>query len=176
MGRAGPPIVLIPRAPVGLITSRPGARRICCQRDRVRLRSATTAPCRAGEQALAHAVAACRPRCPCCADPGRVDVIPSVDVTVLLVVLGSVAASSSSWGRWSWSHRGAPPRPLISREERENWRMPRRPARKADMVGRRRAPCTRWPATSCSDRPAPRQAVELAASVRQHSFRTVTGH
>ena len=53
-------------------------------------------------------------------------VIPSVDVTVLLVVLGSVAGSILvAGGAWSWfSHRGASREPEISREERANWRMP----------------------------------------------------
>jgi len=53
-------------------------------------------------------------------------VIPSVDVTVLLVVLGSVAGSILVvGGAWSWfTNRGTPRVPEISREERANWRMP----------------------------------------------------
>ena len=53
-------------------------------------------------------------------------VVPSVDVTVLLVVLGSVAGLILFvGGAWSWfSNRGAPAEPEISREERANWRMP----------------------------------------------------
>src|SRR5438094_1593946 len=53
-------------------------------------------------------------------------VIPSVDVTTLLFVLGSLAAVILVLGGgWSWVRdRGAPPEPEISREERENWRMP----------------------------------------------------
>jgi len=53
-------------------------------------------------------------------------VVPSVDVTVLLVVLGSVAGLILFvGGAWSWfSNRGAPAVPEISREERANWRMP----------------------------------------------------
>ena len=53
-------------------------------------------------------------------------VIPSVDVTTLLFVLGSLAAVILVLGGgWSWLRdRGAPPEPEISREERENWRMP----------------------------------------------------
>ena len=53
-------------------------------------------------------------------------VIPSVDVTVLLVVLGSVAGSILVvGGAWSWfTNRGTPREPEISREERANWRMP----------------------------------------------------
>ena len=52
--------------------------------------------------------------------------IPSVDVTALLVVLGSLAAGVVvAGGVWSWfNRRGAEPEPQISREERENWRMP----------------------------------------------------
>ena len=51
-------------------------------------------------------------------------VIPSVDVTTLLFVLGSLAAVILVLGGgWSWVRdRGAPPEPEISREERENWR------------------------------------------------------
>src|SRR5207249_3059828 len=53
-------------------------------------------------------------------------VFPGVDVTTLLVVLGSVAGLILVLGGgWSWVRdRGAPPEPEISREERENWRMP----------------------------------------------------
>src|SRR5438128_11004558 len=53
-------------------------------------------------------------------------VIPSIDVTSLLVVLSVVAAMILVLGGgWSWVRdRGAPPEPEISREERENWRMP----------------------------------------------------
>src|SRR5256885_237910 len=53
-------------------------------------------------------------------------VIPSIDVTVLLVVFGSVAGSILVvGGAWSWfSNRGAPREPEIAREERANWRMP----------------------------------------------------
>src|SRR5947199_40641 len=52
--------------------------------------------------------------------------IPSVDVPTLLVVLGSVAAASLLAGMvWSWfTSRGAPAPPRFSREERANWRMP----------------------------------------------------
>jgi hypothetical protein len=53
-------------------------------------------------------------------------VIPSIDVTLLLVVLGSVAAAVLAAGMaWSWFRsRGMPPPPHMSREERANWRMP----------------------------------------------------
>src|SRR6266705_3046188 len=53
-------------------------------------------------------------------------VIPSVDVPTLLVVLGSVAAAALLAGMvWSWfTSRGAPAPPRFSREERANWRMP----------------------------------------------------
>src|SRR6266571_2476209 len=53
-------------------------------------------------------------------------VIPSVDVTTLLVALGSLAAVILVLGGgWSWVRdRGAPPEPEMSRGERENWRMP----------------------------------------------------
>jgi len=52
--------------------------------------------------------------------------IPSVDVPTLLAVLGSVAAAALLAGMvWSWfTSRGAPPPPRVSREERANWRMP----------------------------------------------------
>src|SRR5438128_6700683 len=53
-------------------------------------------------------------------------VIPSVDVTTLLFVLGSLAAVILAAGSaWSWLiSRGRPREPEISRRERENWRMP----------------------------------------------------
>src|SRR5438105_9497135 len=53
-------------------------------------------------------------------------VVPSVDVTALLVVLGSAAGLILFvGGAWSWfSNRGAHAVPEISREERANWRMP----------------------------------------------------
>ena len=53
-------------------------------------------------------------------------VIPSIDVTRLLVVLGSVMAGVLVAGAiWlSISQRGAAPVPEMSRAERENWRMP----------------------------------------------------
>jgi hypothetical protein len=53
-------------------------------------------------------------------------VIPSVDVTQLLVVLGSIGAVVLvAGGAWSWFRsRGAPLAPEVSREDRENWRMP----------------------------------------------------
>jgi NRAMP (natural resistance-associated macrophage protein)-like metal ion transporter len=53
-------------------------------------------------------------------------VIPSIDVTRLLVVLGSVMAGVLGAGAiWlSLTHRGAAPLPEMSRAERENWRMP----------------------------------------------------
>jgi len=53
-------------------------------------------------------------------------VVPSVDVTMLLVVLGSAAALVLvAGGAWSWiAGRGRPSEPQMSREERENWRMP----------------------------------------------------
>jgi NRAMP (natural resistance-associated macrophage protein)-like metal ion transporter len=53
-------------------------------------------------------------------------VIPSVDVTQLLVVLGSIgAAVLVAGGAWSWFRsRGAALVSEVSREERENWRMP----------------------------------------------------
>src|SRR5207247_4167284 len=52
-------------------------------------------------------------------------VIPSVDVTQLLTLLGSVAALILLiGGAWLWFRsRGAPPPPQLSREERANWRM-----------------------------------------------------
>jgi NRAMP (natural resistance-associated macrophage protein)-like metal ion transporter len=53
-------------------------------------------------------------------------VIPSIDVTALLVVLGSIAAAVLiGGGTWSWlKSRGAPKALEVSRQERENWRMP----------------------------------------------------
>ena len=53
-------------------------------------------------------------------------IIPSIDVTVLLVVLGSVAAAVLAAGMaWSWFRsRDEPPLQQMSREERANWRMP----------------------------------------------------
>jgi len=53
-------------------------------------------------------------------------VFPGVDVTTLLVVLGSVAALALlAGGLRSWlSARNMPPLPEVSRAERENWRMP----------------------------------------------------
>jgi len=53
-------------------------------------------------------------------------VIPSIDVTRLLVVLGSVMAGVLVAGAiWlSLTHRGVAPMPEMSRAERENWRMP----------------------------------------------------
>jgi Mn2+/Fe2+ NRAMP family transporter len=53
-------------------------------------------------------------------------VFPSVDVTSLLVVLSLVAgAILAAAGARAWvSLRRTPPPPAISREERENWRMP----------------------------------------------------
>jgi len=53
-------------------------------------------------------------------------VVPSIDVTNLLVFLGSIAfAVLLAGGAWSWARsRGAQPPPPMSREERANWRMP----------------------------------------------------
>jgi len=53
-------------------------------------------------------------------------VIPSIDVTRLLVVLGSVMLGIMIAGAvWlTLSQRKAPPLPVMSRAERENWRMP----------------------------------------------------
>ena len=53
-------------------------------------------------------------------------VATSVDVTALLVVLGSVAAVVLLAGAvWTWLRsRAAEPQPAMSREERANWRMP----------------------------------------------------
>src|SRR5467141_811086 len=53
-------------------------------------------------------------------------VIPSVDVTQLLVVLGSIGAVVLvAGGAWSWfGSRGAALVSEVSREDRENWRMP----------------------------------------------------
>ncbi|HET7419551.1 MAG TPA: NRAMP family divalent metal transporter [Candidatus Dormibacteraeota bacterium] len=53
-------------------------------------------------------------------------VFPSVDVTLLLIVLGSVALGALLIGGvLTWMRRTAPPPELeMSRAERENWRMP----------------------------------------------------
>ncbi|HET9781246.1 MAG TPA: NRAMP family divalent metal transporter [Candidatus Dormibacteraeota bacterium] len=53
-------------------------------------------------------------------------VFPSIDVTQLLFVLGAAAAVALTvGGTWMWfTSRGRPPQPEVSREERENWRMP----------------------------------------------------
>ena len=53
-------------------------------------------------------------------------VIPSIDVTSLLVVLSVVAAMVLlAGGTWSWlTTRGRTAVPEVSREERESWRMP----------------------------------------------------
>jgi hypothetical protein len=53
-------------------------------------------------------------------------VIPSIDVTKLVVVLAAVmVVALVGGGSWIWiSSRGGPPMPQISRAERENWRMP----------------------------------------------------
>src|SRR5258708_6026541 len=53
-------------------------------------------------------------------------VIPSIDVTTLVVVIASVMAVVLVVGAtWLWfSSRGGPPVPQVSRAERENWRMP----------------------------------------------------
>ncbi len=53
-------------------------------------------------------------------------IVPSIDVTRLLVVLGSVMAGVLvAGGIWlSLSSRGAAPVPEVSRADRENWRMP----------------------------------------------------
>jgi NRAMP (natural resistance-associated macrophage protein)-like metal ion transporter len=53
-------------------------------------------------------------------------VIPSIDVVKLVVVLGFVlAAVVVGGGLWLWlSQRRAEPVPQVSRAERENWRMP----------------------------------------------------
>jgi len=52
--------------------------------------------------------------------------VPSVDVTMLLLVLGSATALVLlAGGVWSWiAARGRPGEPAMSREERESWRMP----------------------------------------------------
>ncbi|HKW71382.1 MAG TPA: NRAMP family divalent metal transporter [Candidatus Dormibacteraeota bacterium] len=52
--------------------------------------------------------------------------IPSVDVTSLLLVLSVVAVVVvAAGGAWSWwRSRSAPREPRVSREERESWRMP----------------------------------------------------
>jgi len=53
-------------------------------------------------------------------------VVPSIDVTQLVVVIASVmAVLLVGGGIWIWfSQRGAQPVPQVSRAERENWRMP----------------------------------------------------
>jgi Mn2+/Fe2+ NRAMP family transporter len=53
-------------------------------------------------------------------------VIPSIDVTKLVLVLGSVmTVLFLGGGLWLWlSQRNAEPVPEVSRAERENWRMP----------------------------------------------------
>src|SRR5438105_1656915 len=55
-------------------------------------------------------------------------VIPSIDVTSLLVVLSVVAAMVLlAGGTWSWlTSRGRAAVPEVSREERESWRIPAR--------------------------------------------------
>ena len=52
--------------------------------------------------------------------------IPSVDVTTLLIVFGAAAAVVLlAGGVWNWWRRRSAPRvPQVSREERESWRMP----------------------------------------------------
>jgi NRAMP (natural resistance-associated macrophage protein)-like metal ion transporter len=68
-------------------------------------------------------------------------VIPSIDVTQLLVVLGSIAAVILvAGGTWMWIRsRGVPKVPELSREERESWRMPALALleRPASSLGRR---------------------------------------
>jgi len=53
-------------------------------------------------------------------------VIPSIDVTQLVAVLGSVmGVALVAGGVWLWlSQRKVAPQPRVSRAERENWRMP----------------------------------------------------
>src|SRR6202521_2333024 len=53
-------------------------------------------------------------------------VMPTIDVTRLVIVIASVmAVVLVGGGMWLWfSSRGAPPVPQVSRAERENWRMP----------------------------------------------------
>ena len=53
-------------------------------------------------------------------------VFPTIDVTRLLVVLGLIGAVVLAAGAgWSWfMRRGEPREPEVSRGERENWRMP----------------------------------------------------
>ena len=55
-------------------------------------------------------------------------IVPSADVTFLLVVLGSIAAAFLVLGTaWSWlggDRAEQLPEPAMSREERANWRMP----------------------------------------------------
>jgi Mn2+/Fe2+ NRAMP family transporter len=53
-------------------------------------------------------------------------VIPTIDVTTLVIVIASVmAVVLVGGGIWLWfSSRGGAPVPKVSRSERENWRMP----------------------------------------------------
>ncbi len=53
-------------------------------------------------------------------------VIPAIDVTTLVIVIASVMAVVLVGGAtWLWfSSRGGPPVPQVSRAERESWRMP----------------------------------------------------
>jgi hypothetical protein len=53
-------------------------------------------------------------------------VIPAIDVTTLVIVIASVMAVLLVGGAtWLWfSSRGGPPVPQVSRAERESWRMP----------------------------------------------------
>jgi len=53
-------------------------------------------------------------------------VIPSIDVTKLVIVIASVmAVVLVGGGTWlAISSRGGPPVPQVSRDERANWRMP----------------------------------------------------
>jgi len=52
--------------------------------------------------------------------------LPAIDVTALLIVLGAIAAVVLVVGGvWTWfGSRGQPVPPAMSREERANWRMP----------------------------------------------------
>jgi Mn2+/Fe2+ NRAMP family transporter len=53
-------------------------------------------------------------------------VIPSINVTDLILALGSfmALALAAGGGVWAWRSRGAVPGPEVAREVRENWRMP----------------------------------------------------
>jgi NRAMP (natural resistance-associated macrophage protein)-like metal ion transporter len=53
-------------------------------------------------------------------------IIPSVDVSRLVVVLGlALGVALAAGGVWLWwSNRRLPPQPAISKAEKENWRMP----------------------------------------------------